>query len=128
MRGPASVVEAMADGKAAAESISRFLRGEDVAFGRAYAGPYLTEFEVNLADAAPQGRVVLGKNRYLQAGQGSFEELECGMTEEEAVQEAGRCVNCGLPVGYHRTCWFCLPCEVECPEEALWVEIPYLLR
>jgi len=22
----------------------------------------------------------------------------------------------------------CLPCEVECPEEALWVEVPYLLR
>jgi hypothetical protein len=23
-----------------------------------------------------------------------------------------------------RTCWFCLPCEIECPEEALYVEVP----
>jgi formate dehydrogenase major subunit len=43
------------------------------------------------------------------------------------MAEAERCLDCGVPFGI-RTCWFCLPCEIECPEEALYVEIPYLLR
>ncbi|HKK06635.1 MAG: ferredoxin family protein [Gammaproteobacteria bacterium] len=25
-------------------------------------------------------------------------------------------------------CWYCLPCEVDCPTNAVSVEIPYLLR
>ena len=25
-------------------------------------------------------------------------------------------------------CWYCLPCEKECPTEAITVDIPFLLR
>jgi len=25
-------------------------------------------------------------------------------------------------------CWYCLPCEVDCPTQAVSVSIPYLLR
>lgn len=25
-------------------------------------------------------------------------------------------------------CWYCLPCEVDCPTNAITVDIPYLLR
>jgi len=25
-------------------------------------------------------------------------------------------------------CWFCLPCEKDCPTQAIHVDIPYLLR
>lgn len=25
-------------------------------------------------------------------------------------------------------CWYCLPCEVDCPTDAIRVNIPYLLR
>lgn len=25
-------------------------------------------------------------------------------------------------------CWYCLPCEADCPTNAIKVEIPYLLR
>lgn len=25
-------------------------------------------------------------------------------------------------------CWYCLPCEKDCPTDAIYVEIPYLLR
>jgi len=124
--GPKSVVDAMAAGKAAADSIDRWLRGEDVAFGRDYGGPYLTHFDVDVSKAAPQGRVVLPRNNFDRAVR--FIEVEGRMTEPQAVEESSRCTNCGLPEGYYRTCWFCLPCEIECPEDALWVEIPYLLR
>jgi NADPH-dependent glutamate synthase beta subunit-like oxidoreductase len=56
-----------------------------------------------------------------------FGEVAKGYSKEEAMAEAERCLDCGVPFGI-RTCWFCLPCEIECPEEALYVEIPYLLR
>jgi NADPH-dependent glutamate synthase beta subunit-like oxidoreductase len=127
MTGPKSVVDAMADGKAAAESIDRFLRGDSLVYGRTYlSGPYVTEFPVDLSKAAPQPGVNLPRNDH--AGPDSFAELEDVLTEEQARQEADRCLNCGLPEGYYRSCWYCLPCEIVCPEDALIVEIPYLLR
>lgn len=81
------------------------------------------DFPGNTGDGyalAPQVRCV--------RGQGDFEEMEGTFSPEQARLEAERCYSCGGPEGRYRTCWFCLPCEVVCPEEALWVEIPYLLR
>ena len=28
----------------------------------------------------------------------------------------------------YNECWYCLPCEKDCPTQAISVEIPYLLR
>lgn len=28
----------------------------------------------------------------------------------------------------YNECWYCMPCEVDCPTNAVKVEIPYLLR
>lgn len=28
----------------------------------------------------------------------------------------------------YNECWYCLPCEVDCPVDAIRVEIPYLVR
>ncbi|HJD96476.1 NAD(P)-binding protein [Mailhella massiliensis] len=49
-------------------------------------------------------------------------------TEEEARAEASRCLGCGRPYERNKTCWYCLPCEVVCPTQALHVRIPYLIR
>ncbi len=51
-----------------------------------------------------------------------------GFTEEEVRAEASRCLGCGRPVERNMTCWYCLPCEVVCPTQALHVRIPYLIR
>ena len=51
-----------------------------------------------------------------------------GFTEEEVKAEAARCLGCGRPVERNMTCWYCLPCEVVCPTQALHVRIPYLIR
>ncbi len=48
--------------------------------------------------------------------------------DEEAKEEAGRCLGCGSPEERNMTCWYCLPCEVVCPVHALHVRIPYLVR
>lgn len=126
LTGPSSVVAAMADGREAAESAHRLLSGEPLAFGRKYAGPYVTEFEIDRSRGKKLARID-GEVKPC-SGAGDYAVTEGCLTEEQARVEASRCHSCGGPYGKHRNCWFCLPCEVECPEKAIYVEIPYLLR
>ncbi|MCX5905989.1 MAG: FAD-dependent oxidoreductase [Deltaproteobacteria bacterium] len=51
LRGPKTIVEAMAQGKEAALSIQRFLLGENLHYGRGNGSPYETQFEVDLSKA-----------------------------------------------------------------------------
>lgn len=124
-RTPKTIVEAMAQGKEAALSIQRFLNGEDLHYGRENEGAYESQFEPDLLRAKPCSRITVSSLPISQRK--GFEEVMGGYSKEEAMAEAERCLNCGMPFGL-RTCWFCLPCEIECPEKALYVEIPYLLR
>jgi NADPH-dependent glutamate synthase beta subunit-like oxidoreductase len=124
--GSSTIVEAMASGRWAAESVHRLFSGQHMTYGRAYPGPNETEFEIDTSRGSADGRV---SPKWLPfAGPERFGEVEAVLTEAEARREAGRCYGCGAPFGKYRTCWFCLPCEVECPHDALWVQIPYLLR
>lgn len=124
--GPSTIVRAMASGREAAESAHRLITGEHLTYGRAYPGAVETEFDIDTQGASDAPRIA-PKWRAC-GGKGDFAAVEEGLTREEAVREAGRCYSCGQPFGKYRTCWFCLPCEVECPHDAMWVEIPYLLR
>jgi len=125
VRGPKTIVEAMTQGKEAALSIQRFLQGEDLYYGRGNGSPHELQFEVDLSRAKSRPRMTMPSLSPSQRK--NFQEVALGYSHEQAVAEAERCLNCGLPFGL-RTCWFCLPCEIECPEESLYVEIPYLLR
>ena len=124
--GSSTVVAAMASGRAAAESVHRLFIDEHLSYGRRYEGPIEKDFDIDVSRGSNAERAT----PVPQPGvaKGDFTEIEQVLTEEQARCEAGRCYSCGSPFGKYRTCWFCLPCEVECPEEALWVEIPYLLR
>ncbi|MGD9123667.1 MAG: FAD-dependent oxidoreductase [Desulfarculaceae bacterium] len=124
--GPSTIVEAMASGRRAAESAHRLLTGQHLTFGRKYPGPVETEFEIDISRGSQAERAQPPVHRL--RGPGDFAEVELSLSIEQARTEAGRCYSCGAPFGKFRTCWFCLPCEVECPQEALWVEVPYLLR
>jgi len=124
--GPSSVIQAMASGRQAAVSVDRFLKGEHLRFNRAYPGPVVTDFEINIEGAVERDRVEIPMRPF--RGESDFGEREGPYAAEQALLEAERCYSCGRPEGRYRTCWFCLPCEVVCPENALWVEIPYLLR
>jgi NADPH-dependent glutamate synthase beta subunit-like oxidoreductase/Pyruvate/2-oxoacid:ferredoxin oxidoreductase delta subunit len=81
--------EAMRDGIVAAESIDRYLKGQDLKEGREKeyekaAIPKATNYK-------PQPELV-----WLPAEERlNFEPFEKGFTLEEAVQEAGRCLYCG---------------------------------
>jgi NADPH-dependent glutamate synthase beta subunit-like oxidoreductase len=125
--GPASVVQAFASGAEAALSVNRFLSKEGLGWGRDFWSSGLCkeyEVDINRAKGGPRGALPRRevKDRHL------MEETERTLSGETARIEAERCLSCGRPGELNRTCWYCLPCEIECPAKALEVRIPYLVR
>jgi len=110
--GPNSVVDAMAAGLRAAESIDRYLRGRSLTKGERVERPHPTE--VNVADryASPYKRADMP---FIPRAQrmGTFEETSLGLPPWVAEREAGRCLNCAL-------CSGCLECEEACELEAVF--------
>lgn len=125
LSGPGSVIQAMAGGRTVAESAHRLVSGEPLRHGRSYAGPVETDFAIRAQGADTPRQEA---SRHTPTSPGDYEVVEGCLNAEQARAEAGRCHSCGAPYGKYRSCWFCLPCEVECPEKALHVQIPYLLR
>jgi len=81
--------DAMRDGMVAAESIDRYLKGEDLKAGRgkeyeSASIPKLTDYK-----SQPDLLWTPAEDRL------NFEPFEKGFTLEEAVREAGRCLSCG---------------------------------
>ena len=125
--GPQSVIEAMAQGREAAISIDRFLQGETLRWGRTYwDGTCITDFPIDRAGAIVRSRAVLPKAPV--ESRKAHTEVERTLGSKEAREEAERCLNCGRPGEVNQTCWYCLPCEIECPVDALEVRLPYLVR
>ena len=125
--GPKSVIEAIAQGREAAVSIGRFLAGETLRWGRAYwEDTCITEFPIDRSGAIARHRAALP---HLPVSSRDIRtEVEKTLDSKTAREEAERCLNCGRPGEFNQTCWYCLPCEIECPVEALEVRIPYLVR
>ena len=108
LSGPASVVEAVAQGHEAAESIDRFLRGTDLAAGREQ--PESTpapkpERWFPLQDRAEPSRLA-AKDRQ------GYVEIEQTLDETSAVTEAKRCLACGI-------CSECMQCVEACSAKAI---------
>jgi len=108
--GPASVVEAVAHGHEAAESIDRFLRGADLAEGREKEKPEPTpapkpERWFPLKERAVPTRVPAGERT-------GYVEIERTLDEEAAVAEAKRCLACGI-------CSECQQCVTACSAGAI---------
>ena len=111
--GPASVIDAVAAGKIAAESIERFLLGKDILENRFEDTlrplpeeflPILDRMEKKLR-AYPEE--LSPSDRWM-----NFEEVEKGFTEEQALAEAERCLNCSL-------CSECQRCVETCKQQAI---------
>lgn len=125
--GPKSVIEAMAQGREAAVSMDRFLSGENLRWGRGYwPGAWIDEFPIDRSGAVARARAVLP--RLPVGGRDILTEVEKTLDPKAAREEAERCLNCGRPAEFNQTCWYCLPCEIECPVQALEVRLPYLVR
>lgn len=106
--GPATVVEAIAAGREAAISISRYLQGIDLSEGR--------QKRMSVVELQPE--VICKIPRYhpprltVEERIKDFLEIEKGFSEEVAVAEAKRCLNCGI-------CSECLQCVDACMAHAV---------
>ena len=95
VRGPGTVVEASASGRAAALNIYSRLCVEEVRKAR-YRDNYRRRSEPQVPDRA-EWRVRLRPERLPPAeSRGNFEEVVKGFTAECAVREAERCARCNL--------------------------------
>jgi NADPH-dependent glutamate synthase beta subunit-like oxidoreductase len=91
--GPATVIEAVAAGKKAAEMIARYLRGLELTVGEEESRPLvkLTDEEIQAIEKKPRKRM---PKLPLEKRVGNFNEVELGFSEEAAVAEAKRCLRC----------------------------------
>jgi heterodisulfide reductase subunit A-like polyferredoxin len=111
--GPASVIEAIAAGKRAAESIERYLNDKDLLSNRFEdtINPIPEELLPSIEKVEKKARVKaeeLVPAKRLQ----NFEEVEKGLTEAQALAEAERCLNCAL-------CSECNQCVEVCEQHAI---------
>jgi NADPH-dependent glutamate synthase beta subunit-like oxidoreductase/NAD-dependent dihydropyrimidine dehydrogenase PreA subunit len=109
--GSNNVVKAMAAGLRAADSIDKYLRGHNLEKGRTLEVPKPVDVKVEERKASADKRakmpaLTLAKRR------ANYEETNLGLTEEMAVREAGRCLNCAI-------CCECLECELACELKAV---------
>ena len=111
--GPWIAVEAVGAGKRAAISIERFLNGQDLKEGReapaAVKASAILEDRFMLKPRAPRQKMphLPGDKR-----KGNFSEVDLGFTKEMALQEAQRCLNCGI-------CSECMQCVAVCKANAV---------
>lgn len=90
------VVEAMAYGRKAALSVDRFLSGRDLLADRELKKEF--RYETKLDIPLPEGTEDLPRLspnlREPEVRKRDFEQCDAGFTEEQAVAEAGRCLQC----------------------------------
>ncbi|MGQ9743182.1 MAG: NAD(P)-binding protein [Candidatus Bathycorpusculaceae bacterium] len=108
--GPATVIEAITDGKKAAFFIQKYLRGEELnaGVGEEMLPPVPISPKLGIEKKERQAMPTLPIEKRVR----SFEEVELGFSEEMAVQEAKRCLACG-------GCSECLECVKVCEVNAI---------
>ena len=113
IRGAATVIDAIGDGKRAAESIDRYCKGEDQASARFESSlkPIVPELLPALKGQAKKPRAAQDMLPVAQRA-ATFAEIEAGLTEEAVLAEAERCLNCAQ-------CSECQQCVIACDQHAI---------
>jgi heterodisulfide reductase subunit A-like polyferredoxin len=108
--GPQTYIDAMAAGRKAAISIDRHLRGEDLRAGREEEGPQKDYILIDTEGVEYRPRASMGSLPLEQRR--SFTEACLGLRQEEAIEEAKRCLQCA-------GCSECLECVKACEAKAI---------
>ncbi len=108
VRGPQSVIEAIADGREAAISIDRYLRGQDLRLDREVELKPITNPQKEKYD--PSSRVPMPRLKP-KGRVRNFKEVQRGLSKKMVSQEARRCLSCG-------TC-----CIQACPYDAITFDV-----
>lgn len=111
--GPRTVIEAIAAGARAAESIHRYINGLDLAEGRRFE---FSEDEIaplrQERDEVPECLPERPEHVDVSVRIKNFEEVVASYSLEQAQKEAERCLNCGV-------CSECLQCIQACQANAI---------
>jgi len=110
--GPATVIDAVASGNRAAESIDRYLKGVDLREGRVFRVPQEQVVKKEVSEEMaffPRSEIpALSPVERVR----SFKEVELGLDEATARREAERCLDCAV-------CSECLECVKVCSPAAI---------
>lgn len=115
--GPATVIDAVAAGNRAAESIHRYLQGQDLREGRVFDIARAQVIKKEVSEEMPfyprAAVPLLSSAKRLS----SFAEVELGFDEGTARREAERCLDCAV-------CAECLECVKACSPAAInhWMQ------
>jgi len=112
--GASIAIAAVGAGREAAISISRYLKGEDMKAGREKLEIPQQDFndipkKAKKIDRSHMARIPMDQRK------SGFTEVELGFTEEQALQEANKCINCMV-------CCECLECVKACGAGALTLD------
>lgn len=110
--GPASFVEAVAHGRQAAESIRSFLEHGGLREVKPREAPVDLELTEEERKRANPGQRQKMPTLIPHKRNGNFAEVELGFTEEMAIAEGQRCLNCSL-------CCQCGECVRKCGPKAI---------
>jgi NADPH-dependent glutamate synthase beta subunit-like oxidoreductase/ferredoxin len=120
--GPATVIEAIAAGRKAAEAIDRYLGGNgDIAESLAAPEEALSFAEEDL----PVEKLAVFSHLHTKERVKNFNEVELDVDWNIAVSEAARCLQCNIIAPPEKltlkeaNCKFCGACVDACPVEAL---------
>jgi heterodisulfide reductase subunit A len=114
--GPQTVVKAVGAGMHAAESIDRYIQGQDITDGRAKTRHRVQSYEVDKTHIPVEKRMEMPKQT-TNSRKRAFSEVEIGFNEASAVAEAERCLGCA-------TCCECERCVEACTREAIDHSMP----
>jgi NADPH-dependent glutamate synthase beta subunit-like oxidoreductase len=91
--GAATVIQALAAGRKAAKSIDRYFKGESLDTDREGEEIFESKLIVDTWDIGKEERSPMPLLS-VASRKGNFKEVETGLTKEEAVREAERCLSC----------------------------------
>ncbi len=105
-RGPATAIEAIADGRHAAESIDRWLNNkpmiDPIKKFNSQKEKFLKDIDPSLYEDYEEIPRSIMPELDPVVRSSNFKEVECGFDDEEAIAEANRCLECGCFV--NETC------------------------
>jgi heterodisulfide reductase subunit A len=109
--GPSMITDAVGQGRKAAHMIDRWLQGLELT-GFVEPLPVVGRVDVLTRQRSHSRREPLASGAAFTAAPTDFAELEQALTEAEARNAAGRCLDCGV-------CSECHECIAACPADAI---------
>ena len=117
--GPKSVVDAVACGKEAAESIHRFITGQDLRENREKT----FEFERPDISGEVEKKRVSPLKLPVEQRKGNFDEITATFTEDQIREESLRCLSCGICSECYQCVEACLAGAIDHTQTALTRDI-----